>query len=190
MKKSKRGVDGVAEFLKKFKEKAKEVYDEFITDEEEVEEEDEEEEIEDKEIPQEVKEAKQLDRKLSRIMNLINKSFSPVKRKKMKERDLEDQLFQFLKVGFRSYTPERQVSTRSGIVDFVIDDTIAIELKLTGTANLQRLIGQARMYVKDYPRVGIVILDLGNVKKTMIKEYLNILNGIPNVRAISVIPSK
>lgn len=182
----------MSEFLKKVKEKAKEVYDEVMSeDEEEVElEEDEEEEIEDNEIPQEVKEAQKLDRKLSRIMNFIKKNFEPIKRKKMKERDLEEQLVQFLRVGFKKYTTEYQVSTRAGIVDIVIDRTIAIELKLSGMSNLQRLIGQAGMYVKDYPRVGIVILDQGNVKKTRLKEYLDMLNGVPNIRAISLIPSK
>ena len=179
------------EFLKKVKEKAKQKYDEIIAEEEEEEEEEEvEDDEEEKDIPPEVKEARRLDRKLNRIMNFIKKKFMPIKGKKMKERDLEKQLVQFLRVGFRKYNTEYQVRTRAGIIDIVIDDTIAIELKLSGMSNLQRLIGQAGMYVKDYPRVGIVILDQGNVKKTTLKEYLDMLNGIPNIRAISVIPSK
>ena len=153
--------------------------------------EEEEETIEEKEEPPEVIEAKKLDRKLNRVLNLIKRTFTPIQFKEdMKEKELEVQLVQLLTAGFQSYKTEYQVRTRAGIVDIVIDDKFAIELKLATIPNLQRLIGQAIMYIKDYPRVGVVVLDQGKMKKGVLKEYLEVLNGISNVKAISVIPSK
>ena len=97
------------------------------------------------------------------LINLIS-SFKPEVVRD--EEDFEKQLYQYLRASLGSgVNIERQVSLSEGLrVDMVVNDTVAIEIKIAeNKAQLQRLIGQVIDYKKYFDKVMTVILDVGRL---------------------------
>ena len=101
------------------------------------------------------------------------------------EEDFEKQLYQYLRASLGSgVNIERQVSLSEGLrVDMVVDDTIAIEIKIAeNKAQLQRLIGQVIDYKKYFDKVMTVILDAGRLRDLdSYIEKLEELGAVPIV---------
>lgn len=80
------------------------------------------------------------------------------------ERELESVINVLLKTKFPEYNVVYQKKIPKGRVDIVIDDEIAIELKIAdNTGNLNQLFGQIEWYKEVYKQLIIVILDLDRV---------------------------
>jgi len=130
-------------------------------------------------------------RKVSRIETRIKKqltSFSPIIRKKTKERNIEAQLVQRLQVTIGDEMVNYQERARSGRVDIVVANDYAIELKLiTSPSQLTSLIGQAFKYSKEYPKLFIWLYDVRKtLKRTDIKQFKKDLQDA-RIRNVEVI---
>jgi len=89
------------------------------------------------------------------------------------EDDFEKQLIQFLKTKYPNRV-KRQVDTRKGKIDIVIDNRCAIELKIAdGKGKLRNLLGQVHSYKKVYEEVAVILLDVGKLSKSVIREYID-----------------
>lgn len=95
------------------------------------------------------------------------------------EREFETSLYEFLKAHFpnHSIVPQYRTAGR-GKVDIVIDDEVAIELKIADRfKNLHDLISQIHFYKKEFDKIIIGILDVGLIDEDemneMIEEYEN-----------------
>jgi hypothetical protein len=119
-----------------------------------------------------VKQATQMDIKsdLDFILESI-KGFEPEPVRD--EEDFEKQLFQFLKLKYPNQV-ERQVETREGKIDIVINGLYALELKIADSrGKLRDLIGQLYSYKKVYDNVSVVLLDIGKMSYHEIKNYVD-----------------
>jgi len=88
------------------------------------------------------------------------------------EEDFEKQLVQYLK--YKLPKIKRQVATRKGTIDLVIDDKYAIELKIAhNKSRLRDLKGQIHDYLKVFDDLAVIILDVGELKRSEIKEYVD-----------------
>lgn len=109
--------------------------------------------------------------KFDSILNSIEQEFEPEDVRD--ENDFEKQLTQFLKIKFPNRV-ERQVDTPKGKVDIVIDNRYAIELKIADNkGKLRDLVGQVYSYKKIYNEVAVVLLDIGRMSPSEIKEYVD-----------------
>lgn len=80
------------------------------------------------------------------------------------EEELEKELFQYLKGRFKSFNIVPQYKTNKGKIDLVIDEEIAIELKIADSrANVRSLSGQIEDYLEDFTKLIVVILDVDKV---------------------------
>lgn len=94
------------------------------------------------------------------------------------ENDFEKQLTQFLKIKYPDRI-RRQVETPKGKIDLVIDDKYAIELKIAdGKGKLRDLVGQAHSYKKIFNNVAVILLDVGKMSRSEIKEYIDDYEGL------------
>lgn len=94
------------------------------------------------------------------------------------EEDFEKQLFQFLKLKYPNQV-ERQVETREGKIDIVINGIYALELKIADSrGKLRDLIGQLYSYKKVYDNVSVVLLDIGKMSYHEIKKYADDYRGL------------
>jgi len=89
------------------------------------------------------------------------------------ENDFEKQLTQFLKIKYPGRV-RRQVETSKGKIDLVIDEKYAIELKIAdGKGKLRDLVGQVYNYKKVFNDVAVILLDVGKIPHSEIKEYID-----------------
>jgi len=94
------------------------------------------------------------------------------------ENDFEKQLTQFLKIKYPDRI-RRQVETPKGKVDLVIDEKYAIELKIAdGKGKLRDLVGQVHSYKKVFNNVAVILLDVGKMSRSEIKEYIDDYEGL------------
>lgn len=104
------------------------------------------------------------------ILESIEKSFEPEDVRD--ENDFEKQLTQFLKIKYPDRI-KRQVGTPKGKIDIVIDNMYAIELKIAESeGKLRNLVGQISDYKKVYSEVAVILLDVGKMSRSGIKEYI------------------
>lgn len=104
------------------------------------------------------------------ILELIEEGFEPEDVRD--ENDFEKQLTQFLKYKYPERI-KRQVSTPKGKIDIVIDNRYAIELKIAdGKGKLRDLVGQVQDYKKIHNEVAVILLDVGKMSRSDIKEYV------------------
>ena len=110
------------------------------------------------------------------ILESIEKSFEPEDVRD--ENDFEKQLTQFLKIKYPERI-KRQVETSKGKIDLIIDNKYAIELKIAdGKGKLRDLVDQAHSYKKVFNNVAIILLDVGKISHSEIKEYVEDYEGI------------
>lgn len=89
------------------------------------------------------------------------------------ENEFEKQLFQFLKIKYQG-SVDRQVNTAQGRIDIVIDNKYAIELKIADNkGTLRALLGQLIVYKKVYKNLAVILLDIGKMSRSEMKEYVN-----------------
>lgn len=106
---------------------------------------------------------------LDSILDAIANEFEPEDVRD--ENDFEKQLTQFLKYKYPERI-QRQVPTRKGKIDIVIDNKYAIELKIADSkGKLRDLVGQALSYKKVYDDVAVILLDVGKMMHSEIREY-------------------
>jgi len=123
----------------------------------------------------------------SDVSKIIN-NFEIIKKKDMKERDVEGQLVQSLRTIIPKEKVDYQQRGRSGRADIVIGRDIAIELKLiSGASQLMSLKGQLHSYSKEYDKLYVWMYDLNNVLKpqtmdTFKKELSEM--GVKNIEVI------
>lgn len=80
------------------------------------------------------------------------------------ERELETVIYEFLRHKFPEYNFEFQKRVPKGRVDIVVDDEIAVELKIADNkGNLNSLFAQIEWYTDEYEKLIILILDLNRV---------------------------
>jgi hypothetical protein len=88
------------------------------------------------------------------------------------ENEFEKQLFQFLKIKYPDRV-DRQISTPQGKIDIVIDNKYAVELKIAdGKGTLSGLVGQLVRYKKIYKNLATILLDVGKMSRSEMKEYI------------------
>jgi len=105
------------------------------------------------------------------ILESIEEGFEPEDVRD--ENDFEKQLTQFLKIKYPDRI-KRQVDTPKGKIDIVIDNRYAIELKIAdGKGKLRDLVGQVNSYKKVYSEVAVILLDVGKMSHSEIKEYID-----------------
>ena len=110
------------------------------------------------------------------ILESIKKEFEPEDVRD--ENDFEKQLTQFFKIKYPNRA-RRQIDTRKGKIDIVIDNRYAIELKIADSkGKLRDLVGQVYSYKKIYNDVAVVLLDVGRMSHSEIKEYINDYAGL------------
>jgi DNA (cytosine-5)-methyltransferase 1 len=100
--------------------------------------------------------------------------FIPIRGKteSFNEKQLEDQLYQYLSAIYGKDRVGYQVTSRSGRVDIVLDDKYAVELKVIRGPNLIMIIGQIIKYSKEYTWVLLLMYDkYGKLKPSNIKEF-------------------
>jgi len=80
------------------------------------------------------------------------------------EREFETSIYEYLKVKLSNYKVKFQQKIKLGRVDIVINDNIAIELKIADSqGNLDSLFAQIEKYKEIFKDLILVILDLGSV---------------------------
>jgi len=105
------------------------------------------------------------------ILESIEQGFEPEDVRD--ENDFEKQLMQFLKIKYPDRI-KRQVDTPKGKIDIIIDNRYAIELKIAdGKGKLRDLLGQVHSYKKVYSEVAVILLDVGKMSHSEIKEYVD-----------------
>jgi len=78
------------------------------------------------------------------------------------EEDLEKQLYQYLSAKLGRGKVRRQVPTQAGKIDLIVDDAIAIEVKIAEKRDSPKmLIGQVTEYLDTFDNVLAFILDIG-----------------------------
>jgi hypothetical protein len=96
----------------------------------------------------------------------ILKDFDIVIKKDMREKDIEGQLVQALRVIIPKEKVDYQQISKRGRADIVVGKYIAIELKLiTGQSQLMALKGQLHSYSKEYDKLFVLLCDQNNVLK-------------------------
>lgn len=106
----------------------------------------------------------------SDILNVIQTQFKPEPVRD--EKELENQLSQWLKAKYAHDSVQRQVQTSEGKVDIVLFGKYALELKIANTRNVLRdLIGQLRAYRRVYPNLAAVILDVREIEHSVIERH-------------------
>lgn len=99
-----------------------------------------------------------VDTKYQKVLNKI-KQFKPLD--VIDERDLENQLYQFL-VG--KFTVKQYVQVKHGKIDLVVEG-VGVELKLADSSgNVRELVSQVLFYKKSFQHLICVILDVGKVR--------------------------
>lgn len=95
------------------------------------------------------------------------------------EEDLEKQLYQYLSAKLGRERVRRQVPTQVGKVDLVVDDAVAIEVKIAESRdNLRMLLGQVTDYLEIFDNVLAFILDKGaNVDLTYYEQKIKQLGA-------------
>lgn len=96
-------------------------------------------------------------------------AFSPMVRGRFREKNLENQLVQWLKRPFEDV--DYQVPCRSGKVDVVVDGKYAIELKIASApSQLKSFLGQVFEYSREFEKVFLLIYDSsGSIKPSNIR---------------------
>jgi len=109
------------------------------------------------------------------ILESIKKEFEPEDVRD--ENDFEKQLIQFFKIKYPKRA-KRQVDTRQGKIDIVIDNRYAIELKIADSkGKLRDLVGQVFSYKKIFNDVAVVLLDVGRMSHSEIREKIDDYTG-------------
>lgn len=107
------------------------------------------------------------------ILEKIDKEFDFDKIKN--EKNLEDYLWMFLKTEFKNKIVERQYKTERGIIDIVIDNKFAIELKIIeNNKTLENLEGQVSKYLKVFGKnnLALVLLKTSKVDDNKLDEHI------------------
>ena len=105
------------------------------------------------------------------ILEDIENEFEPEECRN--EEDFEKQLVQYLKYKLPN-SVKRQVTTRKGTIDLVIDNKYAIELKIADNrSKLRDTKGQIHDYLKVFNELAVIILDVGKLRRSEIKEYVD-----------------
>jgi len=130
-----------------------------------------------------IKKVSALDRKFQNVMKVLDKQLEDLP-PAVNEDAVEKMAFAALRAKLGKVI-KYQVPSRGGRIDLSVGGgDIGIELKIATKTNLQRLIGQVHDYVRDFKRVGVVILDAGKVQPAIIRGYMKTLKSLPNVKVI------
>jgi len=122
----------------------------------------------------------------TRLYNTIDKEIEFIIRPKMKEKDLELQLYQFLSAKFgKEHLIEDQVRTKGGRIDLAFpEEGVGIELKYRpNKASLQRLVQQVEEYNEDFKRIVVVIV-AEKEKQHAIEAYKNKIEANPKNKVV------
>jgi len=118
-----------------------------------------------------------------KIINTIQEKFEPAP--SSDEKELQGNLEQFLKLKYPGKKIEREVETRFGKLDFVIDGKYVIELKLVKNPTILRnLIGQLEDYQQVHRQIAVLLLniiEISDIEKInyYVERYL--AKGIPTI---------
>ena len=106
------------------------------------------------------------------IFNTLKK-FTPVRKKDLKEKDIESQLYQRLTALLPEEKTSMQQRGKSGRADIVVDGKIAIELKMINSlTQLFQLKGQLDEYNKEYKKIFCYLYDEKNsISPQNFKEF-------------------
>lgn len=123
---------------------------------------------------------KKLDALYEGVVETIDKYFKPTKpvSARLKEKQIEDQLLQFLRGRFPQHTVEIEKSKKDSRIDISVDEKIGIELKYN-TTDYDRVVGQVERYLSDFPKVILVIV-LSGVNDKLIKKANSAKSRIEN----------
>ncbi len=120
------------------------------------------------------------------LYEVMNKDLTFKIRSKTKEKDIEDQLFQFLRARFPRHSLETQVKTSDkGKIDMAfIREGIGIELKYNpNRSRLQRLVQQVQEYRQDFKRI-IVFIVTEDRNVTTVNKYKKRIETIKGCKVI------
>jgi len=102
---------------------------------------------------------KKYDSTFLKIIDNIQKEFIP--EDSMDEKELQTQLKIFLTREYKGKKIEREVKTRAGNIDFLIDGKYVIEVKLAKNPTVLRdLIGQLEVYQEVFPQIAVLLLNI------------------------------
>jgi len=118
-----------------------------------------------------------------KIINTIQNEFEPDP--STDEKELQGNLNQFLKMKYPGKKIEREVDSRVGKLDFVIDGKYAIELKLVkNSSTLRNLIGQLEEYQEVYRQIAVLLLniiEISDIEKINYYKERYAAKGIPTM---------
>ncbi len=111
-----------------------------------------------------------------------------MRKKELKERELEAQMVQSLSAIFGPDKVNYQERARGGRVDIVVDSKYAIELKvINSSTQLTGMVGQVMKYSKEYEKVFLWIYDIKSQLKTKdVNEFKNMMKqaSVKNLEVI------
>ena len=120
------------------------------------------------------------------LYDVMNKNLNFIIRSKTREKDIEDQLYQFLSARFPNRSPETQVKTSAkGKIDMAfVKENIGIELKYKpNKAKLQRLVQQIEEYHEDFKRIIVLIVTEDN-KIGLVNKYKGRIESIKGCKVV------
>jgi len=109
-----------------------------------------------------IRKIKNYDSTFLKIITTIQEKFQPPP--SSDEKELQGNLEQFLTLTYPKRKIEREVGTKFGQLDFVIDGKYVIELKLAkDTPTLRNLIGQLEDYQQMYRQIAVLLLNINEI---------------------------
>lgn len=130
-----------------------------------------------------IKKIKNYDSTFLKILDSIQETFEPAP--SSDEKELQGNLEQFLKIKYPGKKIEREVDTRFGKLDFVIDGKYVIELKLAkNPAILRNLIGQLEEYQEVHRQIAVLLLniiEISDIEKINYYAERYLAKGIPTI---------
>jgi len=130
-----------------------------------------------------IKKIKNYDSTFLKILDSIRETFEPAP--SSDEKELQGNLEQFLKIKYPGKKIEREVDTRFGKLDFVIDGKYVIELKLAkNPAILRNLIGQLEEYQEVHRQIAVLLLyiiEISDIEKINYYAERYLAKGIPTI---------
>ena len=113
--------------------------------------------------------------------------FKPIVSRSFKEKDLEAQMVQSLRMVFGDNKVNYQERARGGRVDIVVDGKYAIELKvITSPSQLTSMVGQVSNYTREYQTVFVWMYDRkSQLKNKDIADLKQNLSHLKNVEIYS-----
>lgn len=112
-----------------------------------------------------------LDALWEEVATVIDREFQPLKpvSARLKERQVEKDLYQFLKGKFSpAHKIEIEKTKRESRIDLSVDGKIGIELKYN-PKDYDRVVGQVERYLSDFPRI-IVVISITSSDEKLIKK--------------------